>query len=119
MFSLFEIWCMTPKSTAETHAKIQCHIRYATMRLRNLTRSYVKRSYAYVIGVLDVVLIYDHPDSKVHGANMGPAWVLSAPDGPHGGPRNLAIWAELVPVVNLNKTSQYMYLMVHDTRFSR
>ena len=23
-----------------------------------------------------------HPDSKVHGANMGPTWVLSAPDGP-------------------------------------
>ena len=32
-----------------------------------------------------------HPDSKVHGANMGPTWVLSAPDGPHVGPMNLAI----------------------------
>ena len=31
------------------------------------------------------------PDSKVHGANMGPTWVLSAPDGPHIGPMNLAI----------------------------
>ena len=31
------------------------------------------------------------PDSKVHGANMGPNWVLSAPDGPHVGPMNLAI----------------------------
>ena len=31
------------------------------------------------------------PDSKVHGANMGPIWVLSAPDGPHVGPMNLAI----------------------------
>ena len=30
------------------------------------------------------------PDNKVHGANMGPTWVLSAPDGPHVGPRNLA-----------------------------
>ena len=30
-----------------------------------------------------------HPDSKVHGANMGPNWVLSAPDGPHVGPINL------------------------------
>ena len=29
-------------------------------------------------------------DSKVHGANMGPTWVLSAPDGPHVGPMNLA-----------------------------
>ena len=30
-------------------------------------------------------------DSKVHGANMGPTWVLSAPDEPHIGPMNLAI----------------------------
>ena len=33
----------------------------------------------------------EDPDSKVHGANMGPTWVLSAPDGPHVGPKNLAI----------------------------
>ena len=32
-----------------------------------------------------------NPDSKIHGANMGPTWVLSAPDGPHVGPMNLAI----------------------------
>ena len=32
-----------------------------------------------------------NPDSKVHEANMGPTWVLSAPDGPHAGPMNLAI----------------------------
>ena len=31
------------------------------------------------------------PDSKVHGANMGPAWVLLAPHGSHVGPMNLAI----------------------------
>ena len=33
----------------------------------------------------------DIPDSKVHGTNMGPTWVLSAPDGPHVGPMNLII----------------------------
>ena len=31
------------------------------------------------------------PDSKVHGANMGPTGALSVPDGPHVGPVNLAI----------------------------
>ena len=31
------------------------------------------------------------PDNKVHGANMGPTGVLSAPDGPHVGLMNLAI----------------------------
>ena len=40
------------------------------------------------------------PDSKIHGANMGPIWVLSAPDGPLVGPMNLAIrdniyWSEM------------------------
>ena len=36
-----------------------------------------------------------YPDSKVHGANMGPTWVLSAPDGPHDGPMNLAIRVQI------------------------
>ena len=40
------------------------------------------------------------PDSKVHGANMGPTWVLSSPDGPLVGPMNLAImfvtWVERI-----------------------
>ena len=31
------------------------------------------------------------PDNKVHGANMGPTWVLSAPGGHHVGPMDLAI----------------------------
>ena len=31
------------------------------------------------------------PDSKIHVANMGPTWVLAAPDGPHVGLMNLAI----------------------------
>ena len=31
------------------------------------------------------------PDSKVHVTNMGPTWVLSAPDGPRVGPMNIAI----------------------------
>ena len=35
---------------------------------------------------------YGIPDSKVHGDNMGPIWVLSAPDGPHVVPMNHAIW---------------------------
>ena len=32
------------------------------------------------------------PDSKVHGANMGPIWGRQDPGGPHVGPRNFAIW---------------------------
>ena len=33
---------------------------------------------------------YRKTDSKIRGANMGPTWVLSAPDGPRVGPMNLA-----------------------------
>ena len=40
------------------------------------------------------------PDSMVHGANMGLTWVLSAPDGPHVGPMNLAIrgWSYIIRI---------------------
>ena len=39
-----------------------------------------------------------HPDNKVHGANMGPTWVLSAPDGPHVDPMNLTIRAAIYDI---------------------
>ena len=32
------------------------------------------------------------PDSKVHGANMGPIGGWQGPGGPHVGPMNFAIW---------------------------
>ena len=32
------------------------------------------------------------PNSKVHGANMGPIWGWQDPGGPHVGPMNFAIW---------------------------
>ena len=44
-----------------------------------------RRFYDFWIG-------YGYPDSKVHGANMGPTWVLSAPCGPYVGPMKFAIW---------------------------
>ena len=40
---------------------------------------------------LDAMTRESNPYSKVHGANMGPTWVLSTPDAPHVGPMNLAI----------------------------
>ena len=48
------------------------------------------------VGIMANLVIYWNgfctiSDSNVHGANMGPTWVLSAPDGPHVGPINLAI----------------------------
>ena len=42
---------------------------------------------------------FDCPGNKVHGVNMGPTWVLSAPDGPHVGPKNLAIRMYITHVI--------------------
>ena len=53
----------------------------------------------------------DIPDSKVHGANMGPTWVLSAPDGPHVSPMNLAIW----DVVHWNGTNRFQWKLNQNT----
>ena len=36
--------------------------------------------------------VASYPDSKVHGANMGPIWGRQDPGGPHVGPMNFVIW---------------------------
>ena len=41
--------------------------------------------------VLTSPCLEPHPDSKVHGTNMGPIWGQQDPDGPHVGPMNFAI----------------------------
>ena len=43
------------------------------------------------INAFESWILFIIPDSKVHGANMGPTWLLSAPGGPHVSPINLAI----------------------------
>ena len=45
------------------------------------------------------------PDSKVHGANMGPAWILPDADGPHVGPMSLAIRAVTIPWWEVNRSA--------------
>ena len=42
------------------------------------------------------------PDSKVHGANVGPTSGRQNPGGPHIGPMNFAIWD-----INPDKTGQH------------
>ena len=37
-------------------------------------------------------MICRYPDSKVHGANVGPTWGRQDPGGPHVGPMNFANW---------------------------
>ena len=47
------------------------------------------------------------PDSKVHGANMGPLWGLQDPGGPHVGPMNLAIWSYILTCLQINQWYPY------------
>ena len=58
---------------------------------KNMGNLEVFRSLEYHCKVLTKLACYPtRPDNKLHGANMGPTWVLSAPDGPHVGPMILA-----------------------------
>ena len=42
----------------------------------------------------DEICVWSYPDSKVHGAKMGPIWGRQDPGGPHVGPMNFAIWVD-------------------------
>ena len=61
--------------------------------------------------VLDFTSHGSFPDSKAHGANMGPNWGRQDPSGPHVGPMNLAIW------VCFSKTWLFMaYISINTER---
>ena len=51
--------------------------------------------YSLINGV-PYVVIHTSPDSKVHGANMGPIWGRQDPGWPHVGPMDFAIWVFLL-----------------------
>ena len=49
------------------------------------------------------------PDSKVHGANMGPTWALASPGGPHVGPMKLATWGTNIQYLDISvRTKLYV-----------
>ena len=48
---------------------------------------------------LNVQMNESNPDSKVHGANMGPIWGRQDPGGPHVGPMIFAIWEIVIQVM--------------------
>ena len=52
-------------------------------------------------------LIRNIPDSKIHGANMGPTWGRQDPGGPHVGPMNLVIWDVFGVYTSQGTTSWY------------
>ena len=52
------------------------------------------------------------PDSKVHGANMGPIWGRQDPGGPHVGPMNFAIWVAFGKMHSTCKAAK-LYIVVN------
>ena len=63
-----------------THACFSCDWNFYCVRFQT-------HSTTDIVGISSEIA-----NSNIHGANMGPTWVLSAPDGPHVGPMNLSIW---------------------------
>ena len=57
------------------------------------------------------------PESKVHGANMGPIWGRQDPGGPHFAPMNFAVWdcltSDEMELFKFDKSFQGMIFIIH------
>ena len=53
------------------------------------------------------------PDSKMHGANMGPIWGRQEPAGPHVGPMTFAIWGYFMPTYCIYVRYIHIYIYVY------
>ena len=54
----------------------------------------------------------EDPDTKDHGVDMGPTWVLSAPGGPHVGSMNLDFWGTVYAVRTLSNVPLEPYALL-------
>ena len=97
------------KSILKTTCRIDCwpkpqqkYCPNATLPLNGMHLNFPLQNISRFVGPQDAqalpgsaLLMQRHvsecPDSKVPGANMGPIWVPSAPDGPHVGPMKLVV----------------------------
>ena len=57
----------------------------------------------------------NYPDSKIHGANMGPIWGRQELGGPHVGPMNFAIWVYTSFSSSAKITLDYAQLFIGST----
>ena len=58
------------------------------------------------------------PDSKIHGANIGPNWGRQDPGEPHVGPMNFAIW-DTITADGLAKLGVPQALFPNKEKYSR
>ena len=96
-------------------ANIVRHVNNTIPTVNGILQQRTVQHYHFCNGIwhLTNIILYADialPDNKFHGANMGPTWVLSASDGSHVGPMNLAIRVCLSPHLTLfvqDVTSSY------------
>ena len=107
-YPLRHVMCHTCLSLQLTLVyKLRVYITHAIMYAHTYTQiTYIQRIQKNI------------PDSKVHGANMGPTWVLPAPDGPHVGPINLAIRVLMAHVFLSCVVAQYGLILPKSFRTS-
>ena len=102
-------------SPESSHEKIGIHV---TMPWA-LIFSYVKfiNQFASLLTWLSWYHLNCHihriPDSKVHGANMGPTWGRQDPGGPHVGPMNLAIWDSVLEIYIVHQVLSIISIKSH------
>ena len=86
--------------------------------LVELTRMLLNISSGNGLSFTSTKFYLHHPDSKFHGANMGPTWGRQDPGGPQVGHMKIAIWAlliycQLVPWVqtSMKLKTKYKYFL--------
>ena len=78
-------------SAAETPDKYKCHSSDLKCTLTGSKILNGALATPTLMGLAQEYMYWNTPDSKVHGANMGPTWGRQDPGGPHVGHANLAI----------------------------
>ena len=88
--NLLVMKCKTQRHTRHSvlirHQRMKC---LATVFIRATTRDFVGKM---ALSLLTMSPPKATPESRVHGANMGPIWDRQDPGGPHVGPMNFVIW---------------------------
>ena len=97
-----DVYVFDPRLCTEISARHICDTAIGTSSFQAM----VCRMFG-VKRLLIVNPIFGYPDSKVHGANMGPIWGRQDPDGSHVGPMNFVIWVQ-TPVM-FESTHHYFY----------
>ena len=85
------ILLLLARASCSTKSQIAIDFRCLDTNVVSLQCSYICISLLSSLNHL-ICKSYNIPDSKVHGANMGPIWGWQDPDWPHIGPINLAVW---------------------------